>query len=386
MSLIEENLPDHKHISSRTILVIDDMLPRFNKDSGSQRMMHLLKIFKELGYHVIFVPSDGHLVEPYYTMLKKMDIEVVDNKCGLTTRKKNINKLLPRVNIAWICRPNVNRKFQYIFKDNNHIKWIYDTVDLHFIRHSREAEICKNPIRKFQLKRRSKRYKKLETDLAKLADVTIAITPIEAEILKENNAREVRIVPNIHIRKTESVYSFEQREGILFIGSYDHSPNRDAVIWLVKQIMPLVWQEMPGIKVNIVGNNPNQEIERLATSNVLVTGFVTNVDDYFNTCKVFVAPLRYGAGMKGKIGHALEYALPIVSTSIGSEGMNLENCSEILIADKAHEFAEKIIELYTNKPLWSKIHENAAHSLAPFSYEAQKNNLNSIFNFTNNKH
>jgi len=386
MSLIEENLPDREHIPIRTILVIDDMLPRFNKDSGSQRMMHLLKIFKELGYHVIFIPYDGHLIDPYYTMLQDMGIEVIDIKCGLANQKKNIINLLPRVNIAWMCRPNINRKFQHILKYNKHITWIYDTVDLHFIRHSRQAEISKNLIRRFQLQRRAKRYKKLETDLAKLADVTIAITTVEAEILKENGAREVRIVPNIHIRKTESAYDFDRRQGILFIGSYDHSPNRDAVIWLVKEIMPLVWKELPDIKVNIVGNNPNHEIQKLATSNVLVTGFVTDVDDYFNKSKVFVAPLRYGAGMKGKIGHALEYALPIVGTSIGAEGINLENRSEILIANEEHEFAEKIIELYTNKSLWTKIHKNAARSLAPFSYEAQKNNLNSIFNFTNNKH
>lgn len=369
-----------------TILVIDEILPRFNKDSGSQRMMHLLSIFKELGYHIIFIPNDGCLIDPYYSMLKKIGIEIIDNKYGPSIRKKNIIKLLPSVDIAWICRPKVNRKFQYIFKYNKDIKWIYDTIDLHFMRHAREAEICSSLFRKLQLKRRAGRYKKMETALAQSADITIAITSVEAEILKQNGAREVKIVPNIHIKRTEDQPQFEEREGILFIGSYDHSPNRDAAVWLVKKIMPLVWEKLPDLKINLVGNNPTHEVRALISDQVQVPGFVPNVEEYFNNARVFVAPLRYGAGMKGKVGQALEYGLPAVSTSIGTEGMGLQNESEVLVADSEITFAQAIIRLYTNENLWTKIREHSFRSLAPFSYEKQKENLLSILNFTDCKH
>jgi glycosyltransferase involved in cell wall biosynthesis len=150
--------------------------------------------------------------------------------------------------------------------------------------------------------------------------------------------------------------------------------------------MPIVWTKLPNLKVYIVGNNPTSEIKDLETPNVIVTGFVNDVKEYFTTSKIFVAPLRYGAGMKGKTGHALEYALPIVSTDIGAEGMELENGLNILIANDATHFAERIIELYSNEVLWTHIHENSINALAPFTYENQKNNVKSILNFTLTEH
>src|SRR5262249_5522780 len=150
----------------------------------------------------------------------------------------------------------------------------------------------------------------------------------------ELGAREVFVVPNVHeVRAADR--SFAPSSGLLFIGNYHHPPNLDAVRWLRAEVMPVVWRSLPDVTLTLLGSNPPPEISGLAGDNVTVTGYVRDVEPYFLKSRIFVAPLRYGAGMKGKIGHALEYALPVVTTPIGAEGVGLrdgENAS-IVAAD-----------------------------------------------------
>ena len=105
--------------------------------------------------------------------------------------------------------------------------------------------------------------------------------------------------------------------------SYKHKPNVDAVTWLIREIMPIVRKKLGDIPVYLLGSYPTPEICSLNSNTVFVPGYLADVNPYFINSRIFVAPLRYGAGMKGKIGQSLEYGLPIVSTSIGVEGMNL---------------------------------------------------------------
>jgi len=364
-----------KYLSRNKIVVVDAILPRFDKDSGSHRMYELLKIFKELNLQIVFIPNSGKCEQPYYNLLTRNGVEVVTKYAGRTYFKKEVVAATLCSTYIWVCRPGLNKKYRYIKKYNKNAKWIYDTVDLHFVRLEREA----NLLHSNKKLRRAKRYKALELKLAKRADITVCITDVEQSTLKKEGITNTVVIPNIHrLPILKNTAGFEDRKGLLFIGSYDHPPNVDAAIWLSKEIMPRVWTEYPDMKLHLVGNNPKPEIQALNNSKVIVHGYVENLDTIFNSCRIFVAPLRYGAGMKGKIGQALSYGLPIVTTDIGVEGMGLENGKNILVANTIETIIDAIVELYGSKNLWDKIHKNSQETIKYFLPENIKSTVHQI--------
>lgn len=357
-------LSARKYLPTKTIIIIDSYLPFYDKESGSNRIYRLIYMIKSLGYHILFVPNDGKLVEPYYSKLIGSGIEVLIRNNGKINFLNSINNKIKNADLAWICRPNINKKFASVILKNN-IKWIYDTVDLHYVRLQRAIKLYPN---NEKFKKDYLKFKKLEIELAQKADLTICITHVEQDELRKKGILSTAVVPNIHNNKNQLNKLFTDREGIIFIGSYDHDPNVDAAMWLCNQIMPLVWQTIPNLKLTLLGNNPPIEVIDLAlTQNVTVTGYIKNISSYFENAKIFVAPLRYGAGMKGKIGQSLEYGLPIVTTTIGAEGINLTHNVNVLIADETVEFANNIIELYFNKQLWEILQSGSIEVLFPFS-------------------
>lgn len=365
-----------KYNRGRKLVIIDSYLPRFDRESGSHRLYELIKIFKGLDFHLVFIPANGEAEQPYFNLLTRNGIEVVARYAGGRKFKKDIISSSKTANYFWACRPQLNKRYGFLRNYNPAAKWFYDTVDLHYVRLEREAKLRSS--RKILSK--ASRYKKLELSLAKTSDVTVCITAVEEQFLKNEGILNTIVVPNIHpcpasLAKT----AFDQRRDLLFVGSYDHTPNVDAVLWLCNAIMPIVWELHPTMKLHIVGNNPNKEVLALASERVIVQGFVAHIDSIFNSCRLFVAPLRYGAGMKGKIGQSLSFGLPCITTDIGAEGMDLVHGQSVLIANTAEEFANRIIELYLDENKWTKIQRNALASLQNYSPNIVKEKLNVVF-------
>ena len=182
-------------------------------------------------------------------------------------------------------------------------------------------------------------------------------------------------ISNIHYPKVkkENTLTFEQRADLIFIGS-GHTPNIDALYYLYKDIMPLVWEKLPKVKVNIIGN-VDDEILDISHPKFIFHGYIPDIESFFISNKIMIAPLRYGAGVKGKIGQAFEYYLPVVTSSIGAEGMKLVNRKNTLIDDTKEGFASAIIELYTDKNLWLELQNNSEDSLKPFSIKNLKSKI-----------
>lgn len=367
-----------RFLPQQTITVIDSYLPFFDKESGSNRIFKLLKILQQMNYHVNFVPNDGKYAAPYYRILTaKLGIPVVYNYSGKKGFKKAIINMINKTEILWISRPNLNLKYQYLVQYFPNIKWIYDTVDLHYVRLLRQAKSEMKP----KLIKKGLKMKRLELTLASAANATIAITDVEKEVLELEGVKNLYVIPNIHdIKEIEKPVSFKERKGIVFIGGYKHTPNVDAVIWLIKEIMPLVWQKLGDIPVYLLGSYPTAEVYSLSNNIVFVPGYLADINTYFMNSRVFVAPLRYGAGMKGKIGQSLEYGLPIVSTAIGVEGMNLTDTHSVLIANDTEAFATKIIKLYEDEDMWHHIKDNSLKSLLAYTPKAVSENLQCVFN------
>ena len=191
------------------------------------------------------------------------------------------------------------------------------------------------------------------------SDVTVVLSKSEKEIIINENPRiNVEILP--YVQSINDVKKgFIEKNDIIFIGGFAHIPNEDAVLWFANEIFPLIKKEIPEIRFIVLGSHPTQKVLNLKIDDIIVTGYVQDVSSYFQNAKVFIAPLRFGAGLKGKTVHAMSYGLPIVTTSIGAEGMNLKDREDVLIADDPIDFSNAVIELYRNKSIWEKYSEKS---------------------------
>ena len=345
------------------ILIIESTLPTYDQDSGSRRMFELIKLLLQMGRKVIFSPGKDTKQEPYYSTLVNMGVWVLNKPVFQKSSKSVIKRVIPWVNEAWICRRGMNDRYGRFIRKFG-VRWINDTVDVHFVREERALKLGYINSRKQGKVRRRKRR---ELALMREADAVVVVTPAEAELLSEYGIRHVTVIPNVHDPVNVALPGFTDRRGICFIGSYRHLPNVDAAKWLIGEIMPLVWRQLPEVHVHLLGNVPTNQVIDLASEKVHVPGYLADVSPYFLSNRIFVAPLRFGAGMKGKIGQSLAFGLPTITTDIGAEGMGLVNRQHYLQANTAEQFADAILELYANEQLWYALSRGAHDALGPYA-------------------
>jgi len=349
-------------------LVIDEHVPTPNRDAGSRRMFELLRLLSNLGFGVTFVPHNGAEMPPYSNELRELGVEVLSGGGDLASL---LEQLAPALQVAILSRPGVAwPHLPVIRKVSPATKVIYDTVDLHFLREQRRASLDGDPV----AARDSTLYHGMELALARAADATFVVSSTEkALLLAENPALQVYVIPTIH-RDEQRGRPFEGREGLLFVGSFQHPPNVDGVRWLAEEILPLVRDRLPGVCTSIAGSYPTDDIRALSRTDVRVLGWVPDLEDAYARARVFLAPLRYGAGVKGKIGESLAHGLPVVTTTVGAEGMGLVHRHDVLIADTAEEFAAAVAECYSHKDLWARLSVNGrravSHGFSPAAVES----------------
>ncbi|MBZ4687982.1 MAG: glycosyltransferase [Clostridiales bacterium] len=348
-----------KSKDKKTVLVIDHYVPHFDKDAGSRCTYSYLRLFNKMGFKVIFVGDNFYKHEPYTSELQRMGIEVLYGNWYAQNIKKWIEQNGKYIDYAYLNRPHISIKYIDLLKTYTNAKIIYFGHDLHYLRERRNYEIEKNE----ELLKASERWKKTEFELFNKADVVYVVSSYEEEILKKQFSEKIiRTIP-VYIYDDVSdsnVNSFNEREDILFVGGFNHKPNIDAVLWFVKEIFPSIVTENPNIKFYIVGSNPPEEIKKLHSKNIIVTGFVSDeeLQKLYNNCRLVVVPLRFGAGVKGKVVEAMYYQVPLVTTSIGAEGLkNIEK--NLVISDEPKDFAEKVIKLYNDKNLWAELSKNS---------------------------
>ncbi|MEO6109543.1 MAG: glycosyltransferase [Candidatus Saccharimonadales bacterium] len=361
-------------------LIIEEALPTPDKDSGSVRMVAMIKSLQKLGYKVTFWPNNLTRTIPYAHNLQQMGVEVVYGNIDFMQFSKLYGH---SYNLVIMSRPEICAKYINICKTlYTNAKVIYDTVDLHYVRLARQAEFESSNAE--ALIEQSKWYEKLEKGLMQRADTTLLVSEKEIEMLRTSGVdANLAVISNIHSLDLESYKStYEKRHDIIFVGNYAHIPNRDAARWLSKEIFPLIRKQLPSVTLHLVGANLSDELSReIQGTGVKVHGFVEDdqLVKLLRTSRVFLAPLRYGAGVKGKIGQAIEHGLPVVTTSIGAEGMYLVNGESCIEADVPELFAHGVAELYTNKKLWNEVQTNAKTVLVDyFSADAATKDLKKI--------
>lgn len=362
--------------SRKTILFASRDFPTHDKDSGSNRLKEIILIYKNLGYNCILFAPNMFEDDTYVKFYEQKNIIVfVEN-----IKFKNIYDFLisfKKIDFVWFNGPlALNLFYKKMKAILPHAKFMYDMVDIHFLRYKRAIEI--EPTR-ISLKKKYKHFLHLETVVAPQLDYIVAISDKEKEIMGQYaDKNKIITISNIHEPKIDisERKDFAGSKGIIFIGSI-HEPNIDAVKFLYDKIMPVVWKINPDLEVSVIGNVADKlDLKQYPKFKFL--GFVESIEDHFMKSKIMVAPLRFGAGVKGKIGQAFEYFLPVVTTDIGAEGMQLIDEKNVLIANDEKKIAEAIIRLNTDEKLWNTLCEYSVDSLQPFSISAVSETLKKI--------
>lgn len=207
----------------------------------------------------------------------------------------------------------------------------------------------KNPVEKYILRVRKIKKMYEEKKWYKIFSKIIVFTKSDADVIHEKyKIKDVEVIPlGINLEDYPLSINIDKSYDLIFVGNFSHSPNIDGILYFLNHIWKLIKNEFPDLSMIIVGANPTNSIKQLINydKNILVTGYVKNVIEYYNKSKISIAPLRYGTGMRFKILEAMALDMPIVSTSVGARGIISKN---ILIGDTAKDFADNITQLLIN--------------------------------------
>jgi glycosyltransferase involved in cell wall biosynthesis len=190
----------------------------------------------------------------------------------------------------------------------------------------------------------------------------------------------VEVLSNLH-RLVRPGLPFAQRQDLVFVGGFRHPPNVDAVCWFVEEVFPLLREQLPDVRFHCIGSHVTPAIAMLSQSNgVLVHGHVPDIAPYMDGCRIAVAPLRYGAGVKGKVNLSMAHGQPVVATSCAVESMHLNADHDVLVADEPAEFAAQLIRLYRDQALWDQLSANGLENVARhFSPDSAREVVRRIF-------
>jgi len=342
---------EHDRGAQIRVLVIDACMLTPDHDAGSLRMKAILEILTTLRCKVTFVADNLEYRQPYVSQLQQSGVEVLFHPYAgsiaeiLARRSSQFDMVVMSRHYVAVKHIDVVRSFL------PRALVVFDTVDLHFLRTERQAELEGSTLA------RAAAHAKRDEELALIrkADVTLVVSPFEQTLLGE-------LVPDARVLVLATIQElfpggkpFAEREGLVFIGGFQHPPNTDAVLWYAREILPRVREALPGAKTYIVGSNVPANVRALASEDFIVTGFVPDVTSYFTGCRASIAPLRYGAGVKGKINLAMGYGLPVIATTPSIEGMHLNPGEDVLVADDPERFAAEIVRVYRDELLWGKL-------------------------------
>ncbi|PXV91456.1 GT2 family glycosyltransferase [Lachnotalea glycerini] len=354
-----------RNFDKKVILFIDHYVPTFDKDAGSKTIYQYLKMFLKKGYSVKFIGDNFYQAEPYTTILQQMGIEVLYGNYYAKNVFKWIKENQQQIDFVFLNRPHIAMKYIDFLHNETHLKVIYYGHDLHFLRNMREYELTGD----LKKKKEAEEWKKKELYLMNHAQMSYYPSCIEEEKIHEIDSDiKVKAITAYVFDEFKRIIQddFSKRDGIVFIGGFTHDPNQDAVNWFVEKIWPKIYEVLQ-IPFYIVGSNAPLAITNLNGINgIIVKGYVTEEEltQLYQKCKISIVPLRYGAGVKGKVIEAIYHGIPVVTTSVGAEG--IKNSQDVLeIRNSEEDFAKCVIKLYQdNKEL-----TNIAHHMQEFIKE-----------------
>jgi GT2 family glycosyltransferase len=342
--------------TKRSILVVDALTPTPDQDSGSIVTDEVMCAYREFGFGESFFP----LHSPYWSKKYTSALQRRGVCCYYMPYAGELGQLLEVDNgfdYALLYRYNVATSvYQQVREKAPSTRVLFANVDLHFLRETRAAETSNTPRALFS----AKATKKMELEMFAHADASFVHTEIERDVIQQSLPAPLHnmvVLPWI-----SEVYrdtpGFSARADIMFLGNFPHTPNVDSILYFTSSIWPALQRELPPeSKLLVVGNKPPAEVLALASERVIVTGFVEELAPYFRSSRVFVAPLRYGAGIKGKLVTALAHGVPSVATHVAAEGIATLEDGHLSITDDPARFAAEVLRLYGDESAWNRMRE-----------------------------
>lgn len=336
------------------ILVMARSLPRFDRGSGHLRLFHILEILSSQ-YEIVYFTEKYSCStvcndEVYAAALSSLGIRTFRGNRSLKRMMKNDFSI-----VFFEFYDTAIKHFQGIKQHFPEAHTVIDTVDVHFAREMLMAKVHQDE----KLYEMASETRQKELNIYKQADSIWTVTDEDrAVLLTEDHRLNIDIIPNIHKFKVVNRENVEENS-LLFIGNFTHQPNEDAVVYFCEDVLPLIQKEVSRLVFYIVGNGPTTIVKALVNEAVKVVGWVPDTTTWLSKCHVSVVPLRYGAGMKGKVGEAMFSGIPVVTTPVGVQGMDVVSGEEILVSDSAEEFAFNVVKLLRDEVLHKHISANA---------------------------
>lgn len=351
------------------IVLVDAFVPKPDQDAGSAMLVWYMRIFHAFGYQVSFIAAfEEAPLESYADALRRWGVRV-QYAAGLESLNRLVLDEAKDAQVVLVQRVIVARHvIEPLRIDSPNTRIVFGTVDLHYLReersaiHERSAEALDYAL---ELRRE-------EIRAVNQADATIVVSRLENDIIK-------RMLPDANVHRIpipglpqRSAKTFSERSGVVFVGGFAHRPNVDAVTYLVNEIWPIVTRRLPGAVLRVVGSNMTPEVQALdnLAAGVKIIGFVEDLDTVLDTALMSVAPLRFGAGIKGKVVSSLLHGLPCVLSKVASEGMGLVDGEEVLEGDTAEEIGDAIVRLHEDSQLWTRL-ADAGYAAASAEYSVE---------------
>jgi glycosyltransferase involved in cell wall biosynthesis len=338
-----------------TIVVIDSQPPEPDKDSGSLVARRLMEYAISQMTRVFFISTkrrnSSHrgnlaLASVGTRVLSEDFFPRVEDCLDFVSRHVDgkIVFVLNRVTSGGLY-------FDYVKRNFPSSRIIFNTVDLHGLRELRQASQS-NDFKDFLLSTGTLRR---ELELARNSDATLVVSQSELEALSfKCPGADIRVLPLVCDFPMNPAPS-TQRDQLLFLGSFLHPPNVDAVDFLTSEIWPAIRAKLSDVTLNLVGEELPHRVSNRLPDGISYLGHLAHLQAELERTRVTVAPLRFGAGAKGKIATSLAHGVPCVTTSIGAEGMGLVNGRDILIADTPTQFASVVRRLFDDPEFWTEM-------------------------------
>jgi len=349
---VEEGL--HCYLRGR-ILVIDASVPEPSRDSGSLRLNEILRLLHAMRWQAALLPDDGRIAPAQVASLGSLGVELLPHGLVSWLRRHGAD-----LDAVMLCRAaTAASHLALVRRMAPRARVIFDTVDLHFLRESRAADLTG----KAALERRARATRRSELALVEHSDVTLVVSPVERELLAVAvpDAR-VELLSNIHVLHGCRA-GFEARRDLVFLGGYGHPPNADALHWLAAEILPAIRRRAPSMQLHVLGDVPQAARRALASPGLVFHGRVSDLAPFMDGCRVSVAPLRFGAGVKGKVNMAMSYGLPVVATPMAAEGMHLDDGGDVRLAEDVEDFADAVLEVHEDPVLWHRLSDGGLENV-----------------------
>ncbi|MDD2523439.1 MAG: glycosyltransferase [Endomicrobiaceae bacterium] len=363
--------------NKKTIIVVDDQIPEFDNSAGDRTLFQYIELYIDMGFSVKFIPDDFTRREPYTFFLEKMGVEVLYGKYCKQHYEDWICKNADKIDFVMLNAP---RSIKYIdlFKKYTKAKILYYGMDMYFVRefsmylvHQKRKNLIA-----------SKYYKKIEMLLYRKSDILLTISSKEAkEMSSLTKNKIIYVMPCFFYRDfTSSEYNFNIRNDLIFVGGERELANKDGIQWFCEYIFPQILLKNNDMKIFIVGYYEKSFINKYSSNNIIFKGNISDkeLELLYSSVRISIAPLRFGAGVKGKVVEALCNGVPMISTDYGIEGIpDVE--SIIAVANDEKSFTDTLISIYDNQKYLENI-SNLSLKFAKehFSYQCAFNLMSKL--------